>query len=58
VRGLAQINGARGETESVEEMERRIQHDLQYLRNWSVKLDLQIVWKTALMMLRGDPKAY
>jgi putative colanic acid biosynthesis UDP-glucose lipid carrier transferase len=58
ITGLAQINGARGETETLEEMAQRIDYDLTYLRNWSLKLDLQIVAKTALMVLRGDPKAY
>ena len=58
ITGLAQVNGARGETETVEDMERRIQYDLEYLRNWSVKMDLKIVLETVRVVLRGDPKAY
>lgn len=58
ITGLAQVHGARGETGSVEDMARRISYDLDYLRHWSLKLDLEIVAKTVLMLLRGDPRAY
>ena len=58
ITGWAQVNGARGETDTVEAMERRIQYDLEYLRHWSVLLDASIVLKTVLLSLRGDPKAY
>jgi putative colanic acid biosynthesis UDP-glucose lipid carrier transferase len=58
ITGWAQVNGARGETETVAEMERRIQFDLDYLRNWSLKLDLKIIWRTVWIVLRGDPHAY
>ena len=57
ITGLAQVNGARGETENIEDMERRIQYDLEYLRNWSVKMDLKIVLETVRVVLRGDLKA-
>ena len=46
ITGLAQVNGLRGETDTVEKMKARIEYDLAYLRNWSVLLDLQIVLKT------------
>lgn len=58
ITGWAQVNGARGETETVEAMERRIHFDLEYLRYWSLKLDLKIVWRTVMIVLRGDPRAY
>lgn len=57
ITGLAQINGCRGETRSVEDMERRVQYDLEYLRSWSLLLDLKILVKTVLVFF-GDDKAY
>jgi putative colanic acid biosynthesis UDP-glucose lipid carrier transferase len=50
--GWAQVNGLRGETTSVEQMRLRVQHDLEYLRNWSLSLDLQILFKTILLVFR------
>jgi putative colanic acid biosysnthesis UDP-glucose lipid carrier transferase len=58
ITGWAQVNGARGETETVEKMRRRIDFDLEYLRNWSLRLDLLIIWRTVLLALRGDRNAY
>jgi putative colanic acid biosynthesis UDP-glucose lipid carrier transferase len=55
--GLAQVSGLRGETRSVEEMEARVQCDLEYLRNWSFWLDMKILIFTALKVVR-DNKAY
>src|SRR5438067_10475397 len=52
ITGLAQVNGYRGETETVEKMKARIEYDLAYLRNWSVLLDLQIILKTVVVVLR------
>ncbi len=46
ITGLAQINGARGETRTVEDMRRRINLDLEYLRTWSLWLDLAIILRT------------
>jgi putative colanic acid biosysnthesis UDP-glucose lipid carrier transferase len=57
ITGLAQVHGMRGETQTLEEMERRLQYDLDYLRNWSPLLDLKILFKTVLIVARGD-KAY
>ena len=51
ITGLAQVNGLRGETKSLEQMEARVRCDLEYLRNWSVGLDLQILAKTAIRVL-------
>ena len=58
VTGWAQVNGARGETDTIDKMERRIDLDLQYLRNWSLRLDLLIVAKTVWQAVRGDRNAY
>ena len=52
ITGFAQVNGWRGETDTVEKMKMRVQYDLEYLRNWSLLLDLQIVLKTALVVLK------
>jgi len=52
ITGWAQVNGCRGETEVLDKMQARIDFDLQYLRNWSLKLDLMIVARTALIVLR------
>lgn len=57
ITGWAQVNGARGETATVEAMSRRIDLDLAYLRNWSLNLDLKILLGTIRLMLR-DPNAY
>ncbi len=50
ITGWAQVNGWRGETDTLEKMEKRIEHDLWYIRNWSVFLDVRIV---AMTILRG-----
>jgi putative colanic acid biosynthesis UDP-glucose lipid carrier transferase len=55
--GWAQVNGLRGETETLDKMQARIEHDLEYLRNWSLRLDLYIIFKTFFVVLR-DQHAY
>jgi putative colanic acid biosynthesis UDP-glucose lipid carrier transferase len=54
ITGWAQVNGLRGETDTVEKMAARIQYDLAYLRSWSLMLDLRIVAKTVLVVLKRD----
>ncbi|MCB9599804.1 MAG: undecaprenyl-phosphate glucose phosphotransferase [Sandaracinus sp.] len=46
ITGWAQVNGWRGETDTLEKMEQRIAHDLAYIRNWSLMWDLQIIFLT------------
>lgn len=46
ITGLAQINGFRGETDTLEKMEKRVEYDLNYMRNWSVFLDLKVIFLT------------
>jgi len=46
ITGLAQINGLRGETETVEKMAARVQFDLDYIRHWSLSMDLKIIFQT------------
>ena len=48
ITGLAQVNGLRGETRTLAQMEARVRYDLEYLRNWSLELDMEILAKTAL----------
>lgn len=57
ITGWAQINGWRGETETIDKMKRRIDFDLEYIRNWSLMLDVKIF---ILTIVRGftDSKAY
>lgn len=57
ITGWAQVNGYRGETDSLEKMQRRIDFDLEYLRQWSLGKDLYIIAKTILVMFR-DRNAY
>jgi putative colanic acid biosysnthesis UDP-glucose lipid carrier transferase len=57
ITGLAQVNGCRGETARVEDMQARINYDLEYLRHWSPLLDFKILFLTAVRLLR-DEKAY
>ena len=57
ITGWAQVSGWRGETDTVEKMQKRVEHDMHYIRNWSLMLDVKIV---ALTVVRGfrQPGAY
>ena len=44
--GWAQVNGQRGETDTLEKIEKRVEYDLQYIENWSVWFDLYILFRT------------
>jgi len=55
--GLAQVSGCRGETSRLEDMQARIEYDLDYLRHWSPLLDLKILAQTAFLLM-NDRKAY
>lgn len=57
ITGLAQINGCRGETATLDEMRRRVEYDLEYLRHWCWLLDLKILVKTVALLFR-DERAY
>jgi putative colanic acid biosynthesis UDP-glucose lipid carrier transferase len=46
ITGWAQVNGWRGETDTLEKMEKRVEHDLDYIRGWSLLWDLQIIFMT------------
>ncbi len=58
ITGWAQVNGLRGETETLSKMKARIDYDIDYLRNWSLKLDLYIILKTILVVFKGQHEAY
>ena len=57
ITGWAQVNGLRGETSTIDKMRLRVQYDLDYLKNWSLWLDLKIIAKTALIVV-NDRNAY
>ena len=57
ISGWAQVNGYRGETEILDKMKGRIDYDLDYLRNWSLRLDLYIIIRTIWVVLR-EKNAY
>ena len=56
ITGLAQVNGFRGETETLDKMVGRFDYDLHYINNWSILLDLRILVKTIFMFCSS--KAY
>jgi len=51
ITGWAQVNGLRGETDTVDKMKARVEYDLEYLRNWSLSLDLQIIVRTIRLVI-------
>ena len=53
ITGWAQIHGCRGETPTVGSMEQRVLHDIWYVDNWSLLLDVLIVLRTAIEVIRG-----
>jgi putative colanic acid biosynthesis UDP-glucose lipid carrier transferase len=57
ITGWAQVNGLRGETDTVDKMQGRIDYDLDYLRHWSLRLDLFIILKTFMVVFK-DQNAY
>lgn len=56
ITGWAQVNGYRGQTDTLEKMEKRVEYDLWYINNWSVGLDLKIIFKTLYKgLVNGQP---
>ena len=58
ITGWAQVNGFRGETKELWQMEGRIKRDIWYMENWSIWLDIRIVWLTLQLMFRHYSHAY
>ncbi|MCM2371773.1 undecaprenyl-phosphate glucose phosphotransferase [Aporhodopirellula aestuarii] len=57
ITGLAQVSGCRGETETLDKMQKRVEYDHQYIRTWSLLLDLRILARTMLVFWK-QPEAY
>ncbi len=58
VTGWAQVNGFRGEIKKEEQLRKRIEHDIWYMENWSLWLDIRIVFLTIYVTFKGDKNAY
>jgi len=58
ITGLAQVSGYRGEVESDKDIIGRVRHDIFYIENWSILLDIKIIIQTIIKALTGDEKAY
>ena len=54
ITGWAQVNGWRGETDTVEKIQNRVEHDLYYIDNWSVWLDMLILLKTIVVLIKNE----
>ncbi|MGL5761983.1 MAG: sugar transferase, partial [Plesiomonas shigelloides] len=54
ITGLAQINGFRGETDTVDKMEMRVKYDLRYIQTWSLALDIKIIFLTIFKGFVGE----
>jgi putative colanic acid biosynthesis UDP-glucose lipid carrier transferase len=58
ITGLAQISGFRGEVESDKDIIGRVKYDIFYIENWSLLLDLKIIFQTFINAVKGEDKAY
>ncbi|GGC65152.1 undecaprenyl-phosphate glucose phosphotransferase [Pedobacter quisquiliarum] len=58
ITGWAQVNGFRGETRLVEDMDNRVKYDIYYLENWTTALDVRIIFMTIINAIRGEENAY
>ena len=56
--GLAQVRGYRGETSDIKFMEDRVEHDLWYIENWSIWLDIKIIFLTVIKIFKADDTAF
>ncbi len=54
ITGWAQIHGWRGETDTPEKIQKRVEHDIYYIENWSLLLDIYILFKTPFALLKSD----
>lgn len=58
ISGWAQVNGYRGETRELVDMKNRVDYDIWYIENWSLMLDLKIIYHTVANMFKGEESAY
>lgn len=58
ITGWAQINGYRGQTEELWQMEKRVEHDVWYIEHWSTMLDLKIIFRTVYNAIHGEKNAF
>lgn len=58
ITGLAQVSGFRGEVETEKDIINRVKFDIFYIENWSILLDLKIIFQTAMNAIKGEDKAY
>ena len=58
ITGAAQVRGYRGETKELKDMEGRVRLDVWYIENWSLSLDINIIFQTVWDVFKGDEKAY
>jgi exopolysaccharide biosynthesis polyprenyl glycosylphosphotransferase len=54
ITGWAQVNGWRGETDTIEKIQKRVEHDLYYVENWSLALDIKILLLTVFALLKNE----
>ena len=58
ITGWAQVNGYRGEIDSIEKLQKRVEHDVWYMENWSIWQDLKIIFLTMFNTIKGDKNAF
>ena len=58
ITGWAQVNGYRGETRELQQMKGRVEYDLWYMENWSIWLDIKIIFLTIYNVIRGEENAF
>jgi putative colanic acid biosynthesis UDP-glucose lipid carrier transferase len=58
ITGWAQVNGYRGETRELIDMQNRVEYDIWYIENWSILLDIKIIIKTVINIFKGEENAY
>lgn len=58
ITGLAQVRGFRGETKELHQMAGRVKLDVWYIQNWTLGLDIKIIWKTVANVIKGERLAY
>ena len=58
ITGMAQVKGFRGETKELRDMEGRVRFDVWYIENWSLSLDINIIFLTIWNVFKGDENAF